>query len=176
MQPTKPRKTKEKNLLDRLREKHPVELGMELKGYTSDYLLEGTRDKKILDSTKLEEFLGSAKTIQEALSIISKFEKRRIDEYDASKIQTTYVHTEEELETKIREEAMPKRFPKAKGIEMYGRRFYIVKKQPNGKSSGKIFCLYNWKTRNLIFSHHDKDMLIGFLYRRYKEIEHKDIM
>ena len=176
MQPVAAKKSKEANLLQRLRERHFVELGMELKGYISDYTLDGTRDNKILVATKEGEFLGSAETIKKALSFIAKFERQEIQDYDASKIQTTYVHTEEEVETKIREEAMPKRFPKAKGIEMYGRRFYIVKKQPNGKSSGKIFCLYNWKTRNLIFSHHDQDMLIGFLYRRYKEIEHKDIM
>jgi len=176
MQPVAAKKSKEANLLQRLRERHFVELGMELKGYISDYTLDGTRDNKILVATKEGEFLGSAETMQKALSIIAKFERQEIQDYDASKIQTTYVHTEEELETKIREEAMPKRFPKAKGIEMYGRRFYIVKKQPNGKTSGKIFCLYNWKTRNLIFSHHDRDMLIGFLYRRYEEIKHKDIM
>ena len=176
MQPVTTKKSKEVNLLNRLRERHFVELGMELKGYISDYTLEGTKDNKILVATKDEDFLGSAKTIKEALSIIANFERKEIQDYDASKIQTTYVHTEEEMETKIREEAMPKRFPKANGIEMYGRRFYIVKKQPNGKSSGKIFCLYNWKTRNLIFSHHDRDMLIGFLYRRYEEIKHKDIM
>ena len=74
MQPIKSKKTKEISLLDRLREKHPIELGMELKGYISDYILEGTRDQKILVSTKSEEFLGSAATIKEALSIISKFE------------------------------------------------------------------------------------------------------
>ncbi len=174
MQPQKAKKTKEVSLLDRLREKHPVELGMELKGYISDYILEGTKDKKILVSTKSEEFLGSAKTIKEALGIISRFERKKIDDYSAKDIQTTYVYTEEELETKIREEAMPKRFPKA-GEIVHGRRFYIVKKQPNGKSSGKIFCLYNWDTRNLIFSHPDKAILIGFLYRRYAEIAHKDI-
>jgi hypothetical protein len=176
MQPVKPRKTKEEKLLDRLRKKHPVELGMQLKGYITDYILEGTIDKKIMVSTREEEFLGSAKNIQEALGIIANYENKTIADYNPREIQTIYVHSEEEVETKIREEAMPRRFPKANGIEIYGRRFYIVKKKPNGKSSGKIFCLYNWKTRNLIWAHWDKDMLIGFLYSKYKSIEHKDIM
>jgi len=175
MQPQKSKKKTEASLLDRLRLKHPVELGMELKGYTSNFLLEGTRDKKILVSTSQEEFLGSATNIQDALSIISKFERKRIADYNVSEIQTTYVHSEEEAETKLREEAMPKKYPKKEGLQQHGKRFYIVKKKPNGQSSGKIFCLYNWDTRNLIFSHPDKDMLIGFLYRRYKEIEYKDV-
>ena len=174
MQPQKSKKSKEKSLLDRLRERHPVELGMELKGYVSNYKLEGTKDKKILVSSTDGEFLGSAKTIKEALKIIADTERKAIDDYDVTKIQTTYVYTEDEVETKIREEAMPKRFPKA-GIIMHGRRFYIIKKQPNGKSSGKVFCLYNFDTRNFIFANLDKDILIGFLYRRYAEIAHKDI-
>jgi hypothetical protein len=176
MQPAKPKKSKEITLLDRLRKKHFVELGMELKGFVSGYTLDGTRDRKILVATTEGEFLGSSRTIDESIRIIASFERRNVNEYDKSKIQTTYLHTEEEVETKIREEAMPKRFPKANGIEMYGRRFYIVKKQPNGKSSGKIFCLYNWKTRNLIFVHYDRDMLIGFLYNRYELIKDKDVM
>jgi hypothetical protein len=176
MQPEKPKKNKEERLLHRLRKKHPVELGMELKGYITDYILEGTKDHKILVATKDEDFLGSAKDVRGALNIIAKYENKLITNYNPAEIQTTYVHSEEEAETKIREEAMPRRFPKASGIEMYGRRFYIVKKKPNGKSSGKIFCLYNWKTRNLIWAHWDKDMLIGFLYSKYKLIEHKDVM
>lgn len=70
---------------------------------------------------------------------------------------------------------MPKSFSKTTGVEMYGKRFYIVKKKPNGSSSGKIFCLYNWDTRNLLWVHYDRDMLIGFLYSKYKTIEDKDI-
>ena len=176
MQGVKPKKSKEASLLDRLRIAHGgVELGMELKGYMSTYALEGTRNKTILVSFSGDEFLGSATNINDALALIATYERKKISDYDASKIETTYVYEEEELETKIREEAMPKRYPNKEGLQQHGKRFYIVKKKPNGTSSGQIFCLYNWDTRNLVFSHHDKDMLIGFLYRRYKEIEYKDI-
>ena len=175
MQPQKAKKFTEPSLIERLRLKHPVELGMELKGYISTYKLEGTIDKKILVSTDDDNFLGSAVDINGALSIIASFERKQVQDYDATKIETTYIHTEEGIETKIREEAMPKRYPNKEGLQQYGKRFYIVKKKPNGSSSGKVFCLYNWDTRNLIFSHLEKEMLIGFLYRRYKEIEYKDV-
>ena len=175
MQGIKPKKSKEVSMLDRLREKHGVELGMEIKGFISSYSLEGTKDNKILVALSGDEFLGSATHINDALGIIATYERKKISDYDASTIETTYVNSEEELETKIREEAMPKKYPKKEGLQQHGKRFYIVKKKPDGSSSGKIFCLYNWDTRNLIFSHPDKDMLIGFLYRRYKEIEHKDV-
>ncbi len=175
MQGVKPKKSKEVSMLDRLREKHSVELGMEIKGYLGMYSLEGTKDKKILVSMS-DDFLGSATNIKDAIEIIAISERKKISDYDASKIETTYVYQEEEIETKIREEAMPKKYPKKEGLQQHGKRFYIVKKKPDGSSSGKIFCLYNWDTRHLIFSHLERDMLIGFLYRRYKEIEYKDIM
>ena len=175
MQPQKPKKTKEISILDRLRAKHVVELGMELQGFFSRFSLEGTQDKKILVALDGDEFLGSALTINGALKIIAKYERKNLSAYNQEDIVTTYVLEPEEPETKIREEAMPRRFPKAKGYEMYGRRFYIVKKKPDGKSSGKIFCLYNWNTRNLLFAHYDKQILEGWLMTRYQEIKDKDI-
>ncbi len=174
MQPEKVKKKLGLSLLDRLRLKHPVNLGMELQGYLGMYLLEGTIDKKILVSFN-DEFLGSALTINQALEIIGSMERKNVSDYDKSSIETTYVLEDEAIETKIREELMPKKLTKANGIKIYDKRFYIVKKKPNGTSSGKIFCLYNWDTRNLIFAHWDKDLITWFLGSRYKLIEHKDI-
>jgi len=176
MQPQKEVKSKKSSLLQRLRTKHIVELGMELKGFASKFTLDGTKDKKILVALNGEEFLGSAKNINEALGIIADFENKDKSDYNISEIKTTYVYQEEEIETKIREEVMPRRFPKTSGLEWHGRQFYIVKKQPNGKSSGKVFCAYNWKTRNLIGVHWDKDILIGMIMNRYHLIQDKDVM
>lgn len=173
-QPTPPKKVEGLTLLDRLRIKHPVELGMELQGYISKFLLEGTTDRKILVSSN-GEFMCSAYTIKEEVEEIAKSERRKHEDYDISKIETTYVHEEEEIETKMREECMPKTLSVKNGIKMHGKRFYIVKKKPNGSSSGKIFILYNFDTRNKIWAHYDRDMLIGFLYSGYKKIEHKDV-
>ncbi len=174
MQPEKTKAKKGLSLLERLRLKHPVDLGMELQGFIAKYQLEGTIDKKILVSSN-GEFLGSGTTIGQAIDIVALNERRNNNEYDRTKIETTYVYQEEVVETRIREECMPKKFPKANGIEAHGKRFYIVKKKPNGSSSGKIFCLYNWDTRNLIFTELDKDMVMLFLIHKYKEIEYKDI-
>ncbi len=173
-QPTKPKKVEGLSLLDRLRIKHPVDLGMEIQGYIAKYLLEGTVDKKILVSCN-GEFLGSALTINEAISIIGLMERHPRKDYDQSTIKTTYVYEEALKDTKMYEECMPKRFNKKTGIEMHGKRFYIIKKKPNGSSSGKVFCMYNWDTRNLIFAHHNRDLLVWFLGSRYKLIEEKDV-
>lgn len=174
MQPEKAKKLKGLSLLDRLRLKHPVNLGMELQGFQAKYLLEGTTDLKILVSCG-GDFIGSARKISEAIKMIAGSEQREFHEYDVTKIETTYIYEEEVKETKIREECMPKKFPKANGIEMYGKRFYIVKKKPNGTSSGKIFCMYNWDTRNLVFANADRDLIEWLLSTRYKSIEHKDV-
>jgi len=173
-QPTKSKKAEGLSLLDRLRLKHPVDLGMEIQGHISKYLLEGTIDKKILVSCD-GEFLGSAGTITESIETISKMERYPVNTYDISTIKTTYVYEEEIIEQQMREECMPKRFNKKTGIEFKGKQFYIIKKKPDGSSSGKIFCMYNWNTRNLIFAHHDRDLLEWFLGARYHLIEDKDI-
>ena len=162
------------SLLDRLRNKHTVNLGMELEGYTAKFLLEGTEDLKILVSSN-EEFYGSAQTIDEAIDIIARFERKEPIDYNRNDIQTTYVAEEDYVDTKMYEEIMPKKLTKSNKIEMHGKKFYIVKKKPNGSSSGKMFCLYNFETRNLIWVNHDRDILIGFLATRYREIEHKDV-
>lgn len=160
-------------LLQRLREKHHVDLGMELKGFMSNFLLEGTSDRKILVSSD-DDFLGSAITIDGALEIIGDTERRKPSDYDKNTIKTTYVYHEEEPETKFREELMPNKPTKANSIKHDGVTFYIIKKRPNGKAS-TLFHLYNWKTRNFIWLHHDRDMVIGFIYRLYHKIRDKDV-
>ncbi len=173
-QPTKPKKVEGLTLLDRLRLKHPVELGMEFQGYWRKYQFDGTIDRKILVSSD-GDFIGSAKTIKQAIKIIAESERISPDKYDISTIEAVYTAEEEHVETKMREELMPKKLTKSNGIKINGKRFYIVKKKPNGTSSGTIFCLYNFDTRNLIWAHHNRDMLLGFLQTKYKEIEYKDV-
>lgn len=172
-QPQAPKAIEGSTLLQRLRVRHHVELGMEIQGFNSRYLLEGTSDKKILISSN-DDFLGSAITIDDALKIIGDTERRKPSEYDKSTIKTTYVYQVEEPETKFREELMPSKATKANSIKHDGITFYIIKKRPNGKASN-LFHLYNWKTRNFIWLHHDRDMVIGFIYRLYPRIKHKDI-
>lgn len=172
-QPTKPKRIEGLTLLDRLKIKHPVELGMEFQGYWRKYQFDGTIDKRILVSSD-GDFIGSARTIKQAIEIIAESERISPDKYDISTIEAVYSAEEEHFETKMREELMPKRFTEKTGIKKYGKRFYIIKKKPDGTSSGKIFCLYNFDTRNLIWAHHDKDILIGFLMTKYKEIEGRD--
>jgi len=175
MQPVKEKKVVGLSLLDRLRNQHVVELGMEFKGFIAEYVLEGTRDKKILISTKDDTFLGSAITIDGAIKLIADFERRNISEYNKDEIKSVYVYTENEAETKIRPEVMPKRYPKKMGFQIGANRFYAVKKAPNGKTSGSVYCLYNWDTRNLVMVHQDKDFFPWFLMNRYDKIKHKDI-
>jgi len=121
------------------------------------------------------DFLGSAKDIKKAIELISLAEQKPVEIYDLSKIEVKYVLEEEEIETKIREEVLPKKLTTKNGIKMHGKQFYIVKKKPDGSSSGKAYCLYNFKTRNLIWAHWDREVLVGFLATRYKSIENKDI-
>jgi len=176
MQPVKPRKSKDISLLDQLRLFHGgVELGMEFIGFMGKYSLDGMKDKRILVAVNGDDFIGSAKNIEESISLIALAERRKLSDYDTSTIQTVYVAEDEVIETKIREEAMPRKYPNKEGMQQHGKRFYVVKKKPNGSSSGKMFCLYNWDTRNLVTVHGDKDFFYWFLINKYKSIEYKDV-
>ncbi len=167
-------KTGETYLLNRMMAKDPIVLGMEIQGRYGMFSLSGLKSGKLMVSTS-DKFLMSTDNVKDAITEISRFENTELSYYKDRKIETTYVAEDEVVETKIYEEIMPKKPTKANSVIIGDKTFYIVKKSPNGKSSGKIFCLYTWHTRNLIWAHEDKDILIGFLYSRYKEIEHKDI-
>jgi len=175
MQPVKEKKLVGLSLLDRLRALHVVELGMELRGFICNYQLEGTKDKKILVSMGNDTFLGSATTIDGAIKVIADYESKKVSDYDKSKIKATYVVEEEKVETKIRPDLLPKRYPAKPGMQIGTNRFYAVKKSPDGKSSGSMYCLYNWDTRRLIVAHEDKDFFPWFLINRYGKIKHKDV-
>ncbi|RLA59458.1 MAG: hypothetical protein DRQ78_10610 [Epsilonproteobacteria bacterium] len=168
------RKKGDLNLLERLIAKDPVALGMETPGRYGKYKLLGLESEKMIVASG-DEFVASVISIKEAFKTIASVENMPINYYDMRNIVTTYVAEEEVEELKIREECMPKKFNVKTGIMLYDKRFYIVKKRPNGSSSGKIFCLYNWDTRWLLYAHHDKDILIGWLQSRYKDIEGEDI-
>lgn len=174
MQPQKEKKFKGDNLLKRLQLKHKVELGMEIPGFSHIYNIEGTKDKKLLVSYD-GEFIGSGKNIKEAIERIAIFERKSIEDYDLTKVRTTYVEEEENVDTKMYEEKIPNKITARNGINMYGKQFYIAKKKPDGSSSGEVYCLYNFKTRNLLAVHWDRDILLGWLMTKYKEIEEKDV-
>ena len=167
-------KTGETYLLNRIMANDPIVLGMELQGRYGTFNLSGLKSGKLLVSTG-DKFIVSTDNVKDAVKEIAISEKTPIEFYHKKKIETTYVAEEEITETKLYEELVPKKLTVNNGLKVHGKRFYIVKKKPNGSSSGKLFCAYNIDTRNLIFVHWNKDLVIWLLINKYKLIEHKDI-
>lgn len=174
MQPQKDKPIVGLSLLERLLKDKKIEFKMEFCGFHRIYELAATNERKIYVSFD-GEFIGVALNVKEVIELISTMENIPTTKYDESKIETTYVYHEEEFDRKFKEELLPKKVGATNGLKMYDKQFYIVKKGPNGKTSGTTYCLYNFKTRNLLWAHWDKSILIGWLMTKYLEIEHLDV-
>lgn len=174
MQPQKDKPIVGLSLLERLLENKMIEFKMEFQGFWRKYEFIATNEKKIYVSFS-GNFLGVAMNIEEAINTILIMENKPRENYDASKIITTYVYQEEIFDRKLKEELLPKKINHSNGLKMFDKQFYIVKKSPDGKSLKYAYCIYNFDTRNLLWAHWDKAILIGWLMTRYQEIEHLDI-
>jgi len=58
-----------------------------------------------------------------------------------------------------------KRLTKSNSFLASGRVIYVVKKEPNGKTS-KSYQAYDHESKVLLGSHYDKDFLISFIVKQ----------